>query len=209
MGGEPFIQWPAGQSAGAAGGEPQFFSPPASPGHNNDQDKTSDSSSDIADDYFTNKEYLKALNFLASNDDEFGGGSSVKEGGGMLNKRCEWGFLSDVAQVVTIHDDINYAFWYILKELGLFSGMYDSFDTFVKRLNNLADVFVLEVVLRDLFWSILVQLWVAEHFVTKRTDFSFEFAETVKTTLRHRLTYCKQHPIDKSNIDGYHRQKIF
>ena len=124
MGGEPFIQWPAGQSAGAAGGEPQFFSPPASPGHNNDQDKTSDSSSDIADDYFTNKEYLKALNFLASNDDEFGGDSSVKEGGGVLNKRCEWGFLSDVAQVVTIHDDINYAFlvhlegaWSILRHV--------------------------------------------------------------------------------------------
>lgn len=167
---------------------------------------SSDGSSSVGDFDFNQEEWQQAMQGLFMGSDEFFPGVvfGIKEN----NKKCDWGSFMAVAQTLTICENVHYAFWFILKELGLFSDLYDDIESFIVRLNNVADKFALETILKDAFWSLLVQLWVAEKFVDKKSDFSFEFAENVKTAIRNRLSNCKQYPVDKSSIDEYHRQKF-
>jgi len=113
----------------------------------------------------------------------------------------DWHQFSEVAQRVPMKPGDRQAVHWLAKQLGLFSGHYDSIESFMVRLNNTVDVFLLELLLEDEVWSAKM--------VSGETNYSDEFAVEVKSAVKDRLKFCKENPIDERLVDGFRRQIVF
>ncbi|CAN0422810.1 unnamed protein product [Ectocarpus sp. 13 AM-2016] len=86
--------------------------------------------------------------------------------------------------------------------------MFPDIDTYMMRLNNIADIFLMECLLKDVVWSTLMQLWVVESIKTGKV-FSSEISDMMRKIVSFRLQKCQEKPVEIDNVNQFGRQKMF
>ena len=121
------------------------------------------------------------------------------------NFALSWGWLTHLMTSVLSRDELEV--WCILRDVGIFSLDYDSVASFVYSLDELACTDLLQRVLSDNCWTVIVQLWIAEDIHQKDSSFSANKSDTIRRNLHALSDHYQHNPVAVDQLDDFGRKR--